>query len=163
MIVFCRIGTPLNSCVADWVSASGGWDWDRLRHIVSFCVLPHIVACPVPNSLLSDYVPCWRWTTKRAFTTKLAFVALGCRKLIIETDSADVADLFSDRHEDLHGNTITSTVRQMLNLNWEVKVCKISRVCNRVVDALAKASHGLPVGEIMNKSFTMMHHTLFMI
>ncbi|KAL4368271.1 hypothetical protein GQ457_05G013090 [Hibiscus cannabinus] len=83
------------------------------------------------------------------FSNMLGSWSIGCRKLIIETDSVDVADLFSDRHEDLNGNTITSTVRQMLNLNWEVKVCKISRVCNRVVDALAKASRGLPVGEII--------------
>ncbi|KAK9042544.1 hypothetical protein V6N11_017613 [Hibiscus sabdariffa] len=208
-------GVPENSCVADWVSASGGWDWDRLRHVVPVNVLQHIAACPVPNSLSGDDVPCWRWTAKRALITKSAYVALGDSstpnssvwrvlwkvsvpqrvrtflwlavhedvlhvlhdcirartvwrqviheskweefmslnsydwKVIIETDSADVADLFSSRQEDLRGNTIASTVRQMLNLDWEVKVCKISRVCNRVADALAKASRGLPVGEII--------------
>ncbi|KAL4291472.1 hypothetical protein GQ457_14G001560 [Hibiscus cannabinus] len=75
--------------------------------------------------------------------------SMGCRKVNIETDSADVANLFSGQQEDLRGNTIASMVRQMLNLDWEVKVCKISRVCNRVVDALAKASRSLPVGEII--------------
>ncbi|KAL4283772.1 hypothetical protein GQ457_16G009340 [Hibiscus cannabinus] len=385
---FIGRGVPDNSCVDDWVSASGGWDWDRLRHVVPVNVLQHIAACPAPNSLSGDDVPCWRWTAKRAFTTKSAYVALGdssnpnssvwrvlwkvsvpqrvrtflwlavhgklltnqervrrslttvdacflcnngskdvlhvlrdcirartvwrqviqeskweefmslnsydwfvrnlsqpqyfifsggdliaqfaiicwilwirrnkclfdrdhierlsvlaecqsmleamhfqqevvqpppyspsiwhsphsgwvkanvdgavipvdltaacggvlrddsgqwllgfsrslgccsvlfaelwgvhdvlkhawsmgCRKVIIETDSADVADLFSSRQEDLRGYIIASTVRQMLNLDWEVTVCKISRVCNRVADALAKASRGLPVGEII--------------
>ncbi|KAK8982900.1 hypothetical protein V6N11_054885 [Hibiscus sabdariffa] len=178
---------PDNSCVADWVSTSCGWDWDRLRHVVSINVLQHIVACPASNSLLGDDVLCWRLTAKRAFTTKSAYVALGDSstpnssvwrvlwkartvwrqviheskweefmslnsydwKVIIETNSADVADLFSGRQEDLRGNTIASTVRQMLNLDWEVKVCKINRVCNRVADSLAKASHGLHVGEII--------------
>ncbi|KAL4303140.1 hypothetical protein GQ457_10G015890 [Hibiscus cannabinus] len=71
----CRV--PDNSCVADWVSASGSWDWDRLRHVVPVNVLQHIFACPAPNSLSSDDVPCWRWTAKRAFTTNSAYVALG--------------------------------------------------------------------------------------
>ncbi|KAK9046392.1 hypothetical protein V6N11_052280 [Hibiscus sabdariffa] len=75
--------------------------------------------------------------------------ASGQWMLIIETDSVDVADLFSDQHEDLRGNTIVSTIHQMLNLDWEVKVCKMSRVCNRVVDALTKASRCLPVDEII--------------
>ncbi|KAK9041873.1 hypothetical protein V6N11_016962 [Hibiscus sabdariffa] len=74
---FIGSGVPDNSCVADWVSASGGWDWDRLRHVVPVNILQHIAACPAPNSLSGDDVPCWRWTAKRAFTTKSAYVALG--------------------------------------------------------------------------------------
>ncbi|KAL4280775.1 hypothetical protein GQ457_03G010340 [Hibiscus cannabinus] len=90
---------------------------------------PNLIHLDNGNSLLIFHIGSCTITTatKSLSLTNVLFVP---QKVIIETDSADVADLFSSLQEDIRGNTIASTARQMLNLDWEVKVCKISRVCN---------------------------------
>ncbi|KAL4379262.1 hypothetical protein GQ457_02G040270 [Hibiscus cannabinus] len=70
--------------------------------------------------------------------------SMGHRCLILESDSADVVDMFNKQQVVLQGNTLTSEIRRMINLDWEVRIRKINWDCNRVAGALAGRSCGLP-------------------
>ncbi|KAK9047074.1 hypothetical protein V6N11_052932 [Hibiscus sabdariffa] len=98
---------------------------------------------PPPSKLPPWRAPQLGWVKANVDPVDLT-AACGYKKLIIEADSADVASLFQERHKDLRGNTIASTVRHMLTLTWEVKVCKINRATNVLTrtyyDILTEAS-----------------------
>ncbi|KAL4366257.1 hypothetical protein GQ457_05G004610 [Hibiscus cannabinus] len=67
----------VDSCVADWLSSSGGWDWSRLKQVLPIGVLHHIATIPPPNASFGTDLPCWRWEHKQLFTTRSAYASLG--------------------------------------------------------------------------------------
>ncbi|KAK9004294.1 hypothetical protein V6N11_002096 [Hibiscus sabdariffa] len=61
------------SMVADMVSATGDWDWNRLRELLPEEVLDHLAATPPPLPHLGEDVLGWRWDAKREFRVSSAY------------------------------------------------------------------------------------------
>ncbi|KAK8989218.1 hypothetical protein V6N11_063656 [Hibiscus sabdariffa] len=59
--------------MADMVTVTGEWDWDRLRDLLPSTVLEYMAATPPPLACLGDDVPGWRWDEKRQFQVSLAY------------------------------------------------------------------------------------------
>ncbi|KAK9021263.1 hypothetical protein V6N11_011261 [Hibiscus sabdariffa] len=59
--------------VADMVSATGDWDWNRLREFLPEEVLDHLAATPPPLPHLGEDVLGWRWDAKREFRVSSAY------------------------------------------------------------------------------------------
>ncbi|KAK8499786.1 hypothetical protein V6N12_019777 [Hibiscus sabdariffa] len=53
-------GEPVDTCVADWVTRSGEWNWPQLQMVLPTNVLLRLAAIPTPNASLVVDVPCWR-------------------------------------------------------------------------------------------------------
>ncbi|KAK9006547.1 hypothetical protein V6N11_018884 [Hibiscus sabdariffa] len=78
--------------------------------------------------------------------------SLGHRRLIIETNNVEIIKQHNSNFGALHSDTIVSTLQHMLDPDWEVWIHKIERDYNRVADALARASRGASVSEIIYNS-----------
>ncbi|KAK9009828.1 hypothetical protein V6N11_036352 [Hibiscus sabdariffa] len=61
------------SMVADMVSATGDWDWNRLREFLPEEVLDHLAATPPPLPHLGEDVLGWRWDAKQEFRVSSAY------------------------------------------------------------------------------------------
>ncbi|KAK8632256.1 hypothetical protein V6N13_072651 [Hibiscus sabdariffa] len=62
--------------VADMVSATGEWDWERLRELLPEEVLDYLAATPPTSTHLGEDVPGWRWDDKREFRVCYAYTIL---------------------------------------------------------------------------------------
>ncbi|KAK9020510.1 hypothetical protein V6N11_010533 [Hibiscus sabdariffa] len=62
--------------VADMVTTTGEWDWDRLKTLLPSPVLETLAATPPPVAHHGDDVPGWRWDEKRQFRVSSAYEAL---------------------------------------------------------------------------------------
>ncbi|KAK8670716.1 hypothetical protein V6N13_037334 [Hibiscus sabdariffa] len=66
---------------------------------------------------------------------------LGCRKLIIESDSKDAIRIVQQCHGCCGVNWLVLHIREALQRPWQVVVQFVSRTGNTVADRLAKMAH----------------------
>ncbi|KAK8575350.1 hypothetical protein V6N12_063025 [Hibiscus sabdariffa] len=64
---------PRPLMVADMVSASGDWDWVRLRELLPQHLLEQIAVEVLPHYEASPDIPSWRLEDRRVFTMKSAY------------------------------------------------------------------------------------------
>ncbi|KAL4378249.1 hypothetical protein GQ457_02G027260 [Hibiscus cannabinus] len=261
--LFTRESDPVDSCVANWLSPLGGWDYSCFKQVLLIVILHQIATIPPPKAALGTDQPCWRWEHNQLFTTRSTYAfmgsffvsssevwkmiwtlsvpqcirtflllaahrklltnqecltiwvqvinrrklddfnglplhklftfllskpddyitdgedkasrssgccpvlftelwgvndalkhawSLGHRRLIIETNNVEVIEQHNGNFGSLHSDTIVSTLQHMLDPDWEVWIGKIKRDYNRLADALARASRGASMSEIIYNS-----------
>ncbi|KAK8553709.1 hypothetical protein V6N12_030693 [Hibiscus sabdariffa] len=83
--------------VADMVSATGEWDWERLRELLPEEVLDYLAATPPTSTHLGEDVPGWRWDDKREFRARDLWRSVLGQEVASTLDSLPFDDW-------LHGN-----------------------------------------------------------
>ena len=70
----------------------------------------------------------------------------GVRRVVMETDAADVVRLVEGHHDEDHPeNDLIMEIKSFLSRDWELNICQISRDVNSCADFIAKhALQGMP-------------------
>ncbi|KAL4352892.1 hypothetical protein GQ457_06G044020 [Hibiscus cannabinus] len=71
---------------------------------------------------------------------------LGFRLVELETDCLEVERLLLGKSKALPGNAIVEDIQEMLARDWVVTISRVSRIGNKVADALAISIRDDPVG-----------------
>ncbi|KAK8697169.1 hypothetical protein V6N13_113321 [Hibiscus sabdariffa] len=127
------------------VDAKGEWRWELLQHRLPTSILLRLAAIKLPMSFFPADSIGWRLRSDGRFSVKTAYQVrmdlawdLGCRHLIIESDSAEALQMVQQHASGSGPYIIVSYIRQICNKDWSIVFSKVARSNNSVADWLAK-------------------------
>ncbi|KAK8665327.1 hypothetical protein V6N13_005497 [Hibiscus sabdariffa] len=131
--------------VASMVDNNGAWKWGELEHLLHITILHLLLATMPPQHVVLE-AELWEVIEglKLAWESELWYV-------ILEVDNLDILQLLSQRRVNTCLGVLFCTALDLLDHNWNVRICHISRTTNRVVDRLVKMScveNACPLDEV---------------